>query len=68
MKVSINKDKAIGCFVLSRGLEEDMVYIVLELHIFGSLGEGKWILIPGIFMIKLLWYNFLKIKRQFEYP
>lgn len=41
MKVSINKDKAIGCFVLSRGLEEDMVYIVLELHVFGSLGEGK---------------------------
>lgn len=41
MKVSINKDKAIGCFVLSRSLEEDMVYVVLELHISGSLGEGK---------------------------
>lgn len=46
MKISVNKNKAIGCFcfVLNRGLREDPFYTVLELFIWVAWGkEGEFL-------------------------
>ena len=35
------KHKVTGCVVLNRGFKGGMVYVVIELRIFDSFGEGK---------------------------
>lgn len=71
MKISINKNKARGCFVLSRGLWEDTVFTVLELYIFGSLRGSQWVLIlDATFYDKTLkkWEDSLNIQKWHIFP
>lgn len=55
MKISVNINKAIGCFcfVLNRALQEDTFYIVLELFILVAWGKESEFLFWTSFMIKL---------------